>query len=158
MGERYVSFSLANGHFCVPVNQVLQILRRENLIEIPKPPPYVEGVINLRGNIIPVVNLRARLEVGRGEKGEHREPDPRKRRVIITRVGSRSYGLDVDEVREIVDIDESGITQDATSLFGARADFIRGIARRDESLYLMLDLPRVFAVGRDMPGTPAGQS
>jgi purine-binding chemotaxis protein CheW len=140
------------------VNQVLQILRRENLIEIPKPPPYVEGVINLRGNIIPVVNLRARLEIGHGEKGEHREPDPRKRRIIITRVGNRSYGLDVDEVREIVDIAESGITQDAISLFGARADFIRGIARKDESLYLMLDLPRVFAVGRDVPGARAGQS
>jgi purine-binding chemotaxis protein CheW len=158
MGERYVSFSLANGHYCVPVNQVLQILRRENLIDIPKPPPYVEGVINLRGNIIPVVNLRARLEIGHGEKGEHREPDSRKRRVIVTRVGNRSYGLDVDEVREIVDIDESGISQDATSLFGARADFVRGIARKDESVYLMLDLPRVFAVGRDVPGPVAGQS
>jgi purine-binding chemotaxis protein CheW len=158
MGERYVSFCLANGHYCVPVNQVLQILRRENLIEIPKPPPYVEGVINLRGNIIPVVNLRARLELGHGEKGGQGEPDPRKRRVIITRVGSRSYGLDVDEVREIVDIHESGITEDATALFGGRGDFIRGIARRDESLYLMLDLPRVFMVDRDATGTSAGQT
>jgi chemotaxis signal transduction protein len=64
----------------------------------------------------------------------------------------------VDEVREIVDIEESGITHDATTLFGARADFIRGIARRDESLYLMLDLPRVFAVGRDVPGALPGQT
>jgi purine-binding chemotaxis protein CheW len=158
MGERYVSFGLAGGHYCVPVIQVLQILRLENLMEIPKPPPYVEGVINLKGNIIPVVNLRARLEIKRDAKGGYKDPDPRKRRIIITRVGSRSYGLDVDEVREIVEIDDAGITSEATTLFGARADFIRGIARRDESLYLVLDLQRVFAAGRDIPGATSGQS
>ena len=65
MRKRYVSFSLAGGRYCIPVDQVLQILRLEDLIEIPKPPPYVEGVINLRGDIIPVVSLRARLEIAR---------------------------------------------------------------------------------------------
>lgn len=156
MGKRYVSFSLAAGSYCIPVDQVLQILRLENLLEIPKPPPYVEGVINLRGDIIPVVNLRERLEIARTEKGELKPSDPHKRRVIITRVGTRSYGLDVDEVREIVDIDEAGITSDATMLFGARADFILGIARHEESLFMLLDLSRVFSTSRDIPGALPG--
>ena len=157
MGKRYVSFSLAAGRYCVPVDQVLQIVRLENLLPIPKPPPFVEGVINIRGEIIPVINLGQRLEIVPSEQGDARNPDPRKRRLIVTRVGSRSYGLGVDEVREILDINETDITPDATTLFGVRADFVLGIARRDESLYIVLDLARVFSAGHMMPGVPPGQ-
>jgi purine-binding chemotaxis protein CheW len=160
MGKRYVSFSLAAGRYCVPVDLVLQIVRLENLLPIPKPPPYVEGVINLRGEIIPVINLRQRLEIVPGEKGAGKDLDPRKRRVIVARLGSRTYGLGVDDVREIVDINEADITLDATTLFGVRADFVLGIARREESLYIVLDLPRVLAGGREvhgaLPGKPDG--
>jgi purine-binding chemotaxis protein CheW len=156
MRTRYVSFSLSTGRYCVPVDLVVQILRLERLIEIPKPPPFVEGVLNIRGDIIPVVNLRTRLGLGaadaaRGPAGE------RKRRVIVTRVGNRSYGLDVDEVREIVDIDDSGIQPDAATLMGVRADFIVGIAQREEAVYLVLDLPRVLGQSRDLPGAAAVQ-
>jgi purine-binding chemotaxis protein CheW len=157
MNKRYVSFSLAGGRYCVPVDQVLQILRLENLMEIPKAPPYVEGVVNLRGDIIPVVSLRQRLGIERDARGERREPDARKRRVVITRVGSRSYGLDVDEVREIVEIDDSSVSADATTMLGVRAEFVQGIARRDDSLYILLDLPRVFSAGRDLPAQIPGQ-
>jgi len=155
MGTRYVSFRLAAGRYCVPVDQVIQIVRLENLIEIPKPPPFVEGVINLRGDIIPIVNLRTRLEIG--STGENAVPDVRKRRVVVTRVGSRSYGLDVDEVREIIDIPEGGITSDATTLLGAHADFLLGFARREQGIYMVLDLPRVLGVGHEMPGSLTGQ-
>jgi len=155
MNKRYVSFSLAGGRYCIPVDQVLQILRLENLMEIPKAPPYVEGVVNLRGDIIPVVGLRQRLEIQREDR---REPDPRKRRIIIVRVGTRSYGLDVDEVREIVEIDDSSVATDATTVLGVRAEFVTGIARRDDSMYILLDLPRVFSAGRDLSAQLPGQS
>jgi purine-binding chemotaxis protein CheW len=156
MRKRYVSFSLAGGRYCIPVDQVLQILRLEDLIQIPKPPPYVEGVINLRGDIIPVVSLRARLEITGGEAAAPGAQDQRKRRVVITRVGGKPYGLDVDEVREIVEIDEGGITTDATTMFGVRADFLLGIAQREEGVYMVLDLPRVLGTSRDLPGALAG--
>ena len=148
MAARYVSFSLSTGRYCVPVDLVVQIVRLESLIEIPKPPPYVEGVINIRGDIIPVVNLRTRLEIA----VDGPVPDARKRRVVVTRMGARLYGLDVDEVREIVEIPADGITRDATSLLGANADFLLGIARREQGIYMVLDLPRVLGVSRDVPG------
>jgi purine-binding chemotaxis protein CheW len=158
MRKRYVSFSLAAGSYCIPVDQVMQILRRENLIEVPKAPPFVEGVLNLRGDIIPVIDLRARLGI-RSIDGPGSPPaDARKRRVIITRAGERSYGLDVDEVREIVEIDEGGITTDAAIMLGVRPDFILGIARREENVFMVLDLARVFASGRDVSGTVPGQA
>jgi purine-binding chemotaxis protein CheW len=158
MRKRYVTFSLAGGRYCIPVDQVLQILRLEDLIEIPKPPPFVEGVINLRGDIIPVVSLRARMEVIGGDRGSRGVPEQRKRRVVIIRVDGKPYGLDVDEVREIVEIDEDGITTDAATMFGVRADFLLGIARRDEGVYLVLDLRRVLGISRELPSSLAGQS
>ena len=158
MRKRYVTFSLVGGRYCIPVDQVLQILRPEDLIEIPKPPPYVEGVINLRGDIIPVVSLRTRMDVTDGGHDPGGRPDQRKQRVVIVRVEGKQYGLDVDEVREIVEIDEEGITTDATMMFGVRADFLLGIARRDDGVYLVLDLPRVLGTSRELPGGLAGQS
>jgi len=156
MRKRYVSFSLAGGRYCIPVDQVLQILRLEDLIAIPKPPPFVEGVINLRGDIIPVVSLRARLEIAGDETAGKDAPDQRKRRLVIARVGGKSYGLDVDEVREIVEIEESGISTDAATMFGVRADFLLGMARREEGVYMVLDLPRVLGTSREIPGAPVG--
>lgn len=150
MRKRYVSFGLGGSLYCVPVEQVLQILRLEGLIEIPKPPPFVIGVLNLRGDIIPVVSLRARLELP-PEKPVKPGADVRKRRVVITRVNGKPYGLDVDEVREIVEIEDGGIATDATSVLGGRADFLVGIARRGEGVYLVLDLARVLGSGRDLP-------
>jgi len=158
MRKRYVTFSLQESRYCVPVDQVLQILRLEDLIAIPKPPPYVEGVINLRGDIIPVVSLRARMEITSGDHSPRAVLDQRKRRVVIIRVDGKPYGLDVDEVREIVDIDEEGITAEATTMFGVRADFLLGIARRDEGVYLVLDLPRVLGTSRELPGGLVGQA
>jgi purine-binding chemotaxis protein CheW len=158
MGKRYVSFSLAEARYCIPVDEVMQILRLENLIAIPKPPPYVEGVINLKGDIVPVVSLFTRLEISAAEGAPAKiQPDPRKRRVLIIRLGSRSYGLDVDEVNEIIDIDEAAIEHDATTLLGVRAELISGIARRGDALYMVLDLPKVLGVGRDVPGAKQGQ-
>jgi len=150
MRKRYVSFALGEGRYCVPVEQVLQIMRLEGLIEIPKPPPFVLGVLNLRGDIIPVVSLRARLELPK-DKTPRTGSESRKRRVVITRVSGRPYGLDVDEVREIVEIDDGGISTDSTSVMGGRADFLLGIARREEGLYLVLDLPRILGTARDLP-------
>ena len=145
MGDRYVSFILGTERYCVPVAQVLQILRHEKLLEIPKAPPFVEGVINLRGDIIPVVNLKKRLELPE----ETRER--KKERIIITQVGSRCYGLAVDEVREIVEIDEASFQGEAASLVGAHADCTRGVARHEDTLFLLLDLSRVLSVGREAP-------
>ena len=62
----------------------------------------------------------------------------------------------MDEVREIVEIDEGGITTDATTMFGVRADFLLGIAQREEGVYMVLDLPRVLGTSRDIPGALAG--
>jgi purine-binding chemotaxis protein CheW len=140
MGKRHVSFMLGGGSYCVPVDQVLQILRNENVLAIPKAPPFVVGVVNLRGDVLPIVDLRTRL-------GLQADEGNRRRRIIVVQLGRRTYGMLVDEVREILDLEEDAVTEEAATLFGVRAEFVRAVARRGEALYLLLDLPRIFSPG-----------
>ena len=156
MKARYVSFLLGTDRYCVPVDQVMQIVRPEGVLKVPRAPSFVSGVINIRGDVIPVVNLKARLGVGAqpgnavaGGKAASRA------RIIVISTGNRTCGLAVDEVREIVDVDES---QDAAEPPGereARAQFIRSAAQHDGGLFLILDLQRVISVGRDFASAGA---
>jgi purine-binding chemotaxis protein CheW len=140
MGKRHVSFMLAGGSYCVPVDQVVQILRNENILRIPKAPPFVVGVVNLRGEVLPVVDLHMRL-------GVQAKEGVRRRRIVIVQLGKRAYGMLVDEVREIVDLEEGAVTAEAATLFGTRAEFVSAVARRGDSMYLILDLPKLFSAG-----------
>jgi purine-binding chemotaxis protein CheW len=144
MGNRYVSFLIGDNRFCAPIEQVLQILRHENLQEIPKAPPFVEGVLNLRGDIIPVVSLRERLGLpGLAAKAV----EAKKRRIILAQAGGRRYGLSVDEVREIIDIPATAVQEEAASALGVRAEFVLGFAKVGDTLLLILDISRVLSPG-----------
>lgn len=139
MRRRYVSFTLGTGRYCLHVDVVLQILRHENILPVPRGAAFVDGVINLRGEVVPVVNLRERLGVA--------VADARKPRVIVVQAGGRMYGLAVDEVREIVEIDDAAVRDVRSSGFGLNPDFISGLTQRGEELWMILDLPAVFRAG-----------
>ena len=154
MKARYLSFILGTGRYCVPVEQVMQIVRPDGILRVPTAPRFVTGVISLRGDVIPVVDLKERLGITR-EAMENPGRNASRARIIVITAGSRSCGLSVDEVREIVDIDESldsdGIPEDEP----ARRQFVRGAARKDGGAFLILDLQRVLAAGRDLAGAGA---
>ncbi|HVO39845.1 MAG TPA: chemotaxis protein CheW, partial [Spirochaetia bacterium] len=154
MRNRYVSFSVGSGRCCIPVDQVVQIVRPENILEVPKAPAYVDGAINVRGDVIPVVNLRARLGIrqeARVERAAATANADRKSaaraRIVVTRIGNRSCGLAVDEVSEIVDIDDEGIQNGASEALGRHPELLRGVFHRDSTLFFVLDLPRVVGAG-----------
>ncbi|HVP19210.1 MAG TPA: chemotaxis protein CheW [Spirochaetia bacterium] len=147
MSKRYVSFVLGTGRYCVPVDEVIQILRPDGILPVPKAPPFVAGAITLRGDVIPVVNLTSRLS-----RDADSGTSASRARIIIIRAGSRMCGLSVDEVREIVDIDETKIQEDPTGALGTHADFILGVAQQGQSLLAILDLPRVLSAGRNLQG------
>ena len=140
MRRRYVSFSLGAARYCIPVEEVLQILRHENLMEIPKAPPFIEGVINLRGDVVPVVSLRERFGIGK-------TAELRKQRIIVAQVEGRLYGLAVDDVREIVEIDDAAVRDDRPQAIGAGSAFVRGMAQLGADLCMILDLPGVLRPG-----------
>jgi len=140
MRSRYVSFTLGAGRYCLPVDVVVQILRHENLLAVPRAAPFVDGVINLRGEVVPVVNLRERLGIARD--GEVRKP-----RIIVAQAGGRVYGLAVDEVREIVEIDDAAVRDVRSAGLGMSPDCVSGLTQRGDELWMILDLPAVFRAG-----------
>jgi len=150
MKARYLSFILGTGRYCVPIEQVMQIVRPEGILRVPTAPSFVTGVISLRGDVIPVVDLKQRLGIAAAAS-----PPPAagrsasRARIVVISAGNRSCGLAVDEVREIVDIDESTDSDEKTEEPAGR-QFIRGAAHRDGGLFLILDLQRVLATSRDL--------
>jgi purine-binding chemotaxis protein CheW len=144
MGSRYVSFILGDGRYGIPVDQVVQILRHENVLDIPKAPRFVVGVVNLSGVIVPVVDLRERFGIARSQ-------DRKKERIVVTTQAGRTCGFLVDEVRELVEFEEGDIRKDEGTERGARPEFISAMAKRGDALVLFLDLQRVLSTAEDKP-------
>jgi purine-binding chemotaxis protein CheW len=138
MSLRYVAFGVGPTRYCLPISEVRQIVRHEGVTEVPRAPPFVEGVMNLRGDVIPVIGMRLRLGIAG-------EGNPRKSRVIIVDVGGRLYGLHVDDVREIVEVEERCVETENLDVINTDAVFVRAIARVGDQLLVVLNLAKLLA-------------
>jgi len=143
MGKKYVVFQIGEGHYAIPLTEVSQIIRHENVTDVPTAPPFVEGVINIGGEVIPVINLRSRFSLSATEI-------TRKNRVIIVQRQDSRYGVLVDSVREILDLDENSIAPEAASVFGMKAEFVRGIAKIRDNVLVLLDIFKVLSTAPEV--------
>jgi purine-binding chemotaxis protein CheW len=132
-----VSFELAGEEFAVDILSVQEINRMMELTRVPQSPPDVEGVINLRGKIIPVLDLRRRF----GMDGAARNED---NRIIVVEVQKRVLGFIVDKVHEVLRI-SSGIVEPAPAMAcSIHSEFISGVAKLNGRLIILLDLSKLF--------------
>jgi purine-binding chemotaxis protein CheW len=138
MEQKYVVFQIGGGRFSIPLEEVSQITRYENVADVPTAPPFVDGVINVGGEVVPVVNLRERFALERLEVS-------RKSRVIIVQKQDARYGVLVDSVAEILDLEQDRIAVEAASVFGMKSEFVRGIAKVGDSLLVVLDIFRILS-------------
>jgi purine-binding chemotaxis protein CheW len=143
MGEKYVVFQIGEGHYSIPLEEVTQIIRYENVADVPTAPPFVDGVINVGGDVVPVVNLRTRFRL------EHAEIS-RKNRIIIVQKQDIHYGILVDSVREILDLDQDSVAAEAASVFGMKAEFVRGIAKIRDYLLVLLDVFKILSTSPEI--------
>ena len=133
------TFRLGSEEYAVCVSQVQEIVRLTAITAVPRSPRYVEGVINLRGRIVPVIDLAKRFEL-----------TPRDRtkatRIIIIEVEGRTIGMLVDAVTEVLRL-EAGAIEPAPDMLqgGVSAEYVTGIGKLDCRLLIMLDLPRVLS-------------
>lgn len=133
-----VTFDLAGERFAVDIHAVREIDRLVGITRVPKSPPEVAGVMNLRGKIIPVVCLRTKFGLPESS------PSDRTRIVVLEHEG-RETGLIVDRVHEVLRIDSS-ILDPSPGLMGTvHAGYIRGIAKPDGRLLIVLDLLTLFS-------------
>ena len=134
-----VSFKIGKEEFGVDILRVQEINRMMMLTKVPNTPDYIEGVINLRGRIIPVINLRTRLGLPFKEYDENT-------RIIVVEVEENTVGFIVDEVNEVLRIPQSIIEPPPAIVGGVNSNFITAIAKLDNSLLILLDLNNILTI------------
>lgn len=137
--KQYIVIKLGSEQYGIDIQYVDNIVRNQRITRIPKAQPYFKGVINLRGEIIPVMSLRLKFGL---------EPDEYTgaTRIIIIKLEPQSaIGLIVDEVREVVDLTEEAIEKNTTSDFqDERAQYLSGIGKNGDSLISLLNIASVI--------------
>ena len=139
---KYLTFALANEEYGLEILKVREIIGFMDITAVPQMPAYVKGVINLRGQVIPVIDLRSKFSMVGAAVTEQTCII-----VVETKRGGRNFntGIIVDRVCEVLDI--SGDNIDAAPEFGTEVntDFILGIGKINESVKILLDIDKVLA-------------
>ncbi len=140
---QYLSFGLGKESYAIPIEHVREIIEFEGLTTIPMTPPFLRGVINLRGSVVPVIDLQARF--GRGETSIAKRTC-----VVIVEIShdgsSHQLGTLVDTVNEVLTAEPSQIEKKPSFGTGLRQDFVSGILNRDGRFVVILDAEQILSV------------
>ena len=136
--EHLASFFLDREEYGVDVKQVQEIRRVAEITSVPRAPEFVRGVINLRGRILPVLDLRRRLGLGEVVVG-------RASRIVVVRVKERLLGLLVDGASQVLKVPVSSIEPAPEEVVQKGGDYIRGVAKLADRLIILVDLERLLA-------------
>ncbi len=132
-----VMFRLADQNYGVGIDSVYEVIRMEKVTRVPETPDFVEGVINLRGQSIPVVDLARRL-------GFAKSVETASSRIIVMDVGSTTAGFIVDEVLEVIHVAGEEIQPPPQALTSIRSDYLTGIALLEGVMVIILDMSNLL--------------
>lgn len=137
--EQLVVFGLANEQYGVDIGRVQEIIRMQAITEVPRAPQFVEGVINLRGGIIPVIDLRKRFGMGHDEHDQDT-------RIVVVEINGQRVGLVVDRVSEVLRVPKEDIEPPSALVTTVDSAYLRAIAKLENRLIILLDLNSVLRV------------
>ena len=143
-----VSFKLGSEEYGVDIAQVQEINRMVAVTHVPRAPQFMEGVINLRGQLIPIIDLRARFGMPRAEHTKNT-------RIVVTEIGTKRVGMVVDSVSEVLRLAVDQIEPAPEMITGVDTEYIRGVGKIDDRLIILLDLAKVISTAdrRDLEST-----
>jgi purine-binding chemotaxis protein CheW len=147
--EHLATFFLAGEEYGVDVKLVQEIIRVSEITQVPRAPEFIKGVINLRGRIIPVVDLKRKLNLGEVDE------KARTARIVVVKVRERLVGLLVDGASQVLKVPVATIEAAPDEVVEIDANFIRGVAKLAQRLIILMDLPKVLALEL-REGTEAG--
>ena len=139
MEQQLVVFDLANEHYGVNIAAVESIIKRQAITVVPHAPRFVEGVTNLRGKVLPVIDLRKRF-------GLAAQAPTKDTRIIVVEVQGATVGVVVDGVSEVLRVSAETIEPPSPLVTTVESAFITGIAKVGERLVILLDLGRVLSM------------
>lgn len=134
---KVIVFQLADKEYAIPVSYVRGIEKLMHITRVPKTPRFVKGVINLRGVVTPIIDLRERF----GIVGKTNEDTTR---IIIIQLEDMEVGFVVDSANDVLDIQSSSIEQQPEVVGSLEEDFISGVAKLDKRLLILLHLDKVL--------------
>lgn len=135
--DKFLTFTVGNEDYGLEIYHVTEIIGIQKITEVPDMPDYVKGVINLRGKVIPVMDVRKRF------KFEEREYDDRTC-IVVVNINDTFIGLVVDTVKEVSDIPETQIEPPPALSEGNQQMFIKGLGKVDENVKILLDVDKLL--------------
>ena len=138
MEYQMVIFNLAREHYAVDIAAVESIIKIQTVTKLPRAPQFVEGVINLRGKVLPIIDLRKRF-------GLEAEAATKDSRIVVVHMNALEVGMIVDSVSEVVSIANEVIEPPSPIVTTVDSAFIRGIAKVGERLVILLDMGHVLS-------------
>lgn len=133
-----VSFKIGDEEFGVDILSVQEINRMSQITKVPNTPDFIEGVINLRGRIIPVIDLRVKLGMARKEHGKNT-------RIVVVELKGQTIGFIVDEVSEVLRIPKNITEAPPDMVGGMNTDYITSIGKLEDRLLILLDLEKILS-------------
>lgn len=139
-----VTFTISEEEFAIDILKVQEIIRVMEITKVPNSPPFVDGVINLRGKVIPVIDLRRRF-------GMESRPHDSQTRIIVIDLHSMIVGFVVDGVSEVLRIQSNTVEPPPAVVAGVESEYIKGVGKLDDRLLILLDLDKLLT-GEELRG------
>lgn len=136
--ERYIRFSLGEEEYAMPLLRVREVIAMPDITSIPQTPSYFLGIMNLRGQVITILDLRTKLGIKPANTSEVA--------VIICDLGSISIGVVVDSINSVLTPKAGELSERPTMQGGKAADYITGVYRKEAGLVLLLDISKLLSV------------
>lgn len=133
-----VTFSIGEEEFGVDILKVQEIIRTMEITKVPRAPEFVEGVINLRGKVIPIVDLRKRFGLEARDHDKHT-------RIIVIEINQMIVGFVVDSVSEVLRIPSNTVEPPPPVVSGLESEYISGVGKLQDRLLILLDLNRLLS-------------
>jgi len=133
-----VSFKIGDEEFGVDILNVQEINKMATITKVPNAPDFVEGVINLRGRVIPIIDLRTRLKL-------ERKTHDKDTRIIVVEISGKTVGFIVDSVQEVLRIPMNITEAPPEIVSGVDSEFIRSVGKLEDRLLILIDLEKVLS-------------
>jgi purine-binding chemotaxis protein CheW len=137
--SQLVTFKLGQEEYGIDIMRVQEIILRGEITKVPEVPEYIEGVINLRGNVIPIIDLRRLFHVSEKEPTEET-------RVVVINILERTMGITVDAVCEVLRISEHKIEPPPPAISSVGKQCIKGLVKLETHLLILLDIEKILSM------------
>jgi purine-binding chemotaxis protein CheW len=134
---KLIVFQLVDKEYAIPVNQVRSIEKLEHITRVPKTPAYVKGVINLRGVVTPIIDLRSKFGLSSSSTTDTT-------RVIIAGSEDKEVGLIVDAANDVLDVSKEAVEPPPEVVGVVEAEYIGGVVKKDRRLLILLHLDKIL--------------